>query len=140
MSDELSEFSPEDAGKNIDIPDHLSYTADHVWVDDSVDPLVIGITEYATEQLGEIVFVEFPEVGSQVEAGDEIAQLESSKVVSPLVSPVSGTVKYVNREAYDDPSVIDNDPYGEGWLIKIEADDDAPDLLTAEEYAKVAHD
>ena len=133
-------MSDEQTTSNIGIPDHLSYTEDHVWVDDAVDPAVIGITEYATEQLGELVFVDLPDVGTEVEAGDEIAQLESSKAVSPLVSPVSGTIRYVNREAYEDPSIIDTDPYGEGWIVKIALTDDEPELLDAEEYIKVAHD
>lgn len=133
-------MSDEQAASSIGVPDHLSYTEDHVWVDDAVDPAVIGITEYATEQLGELVFVDLPDVGTEVEAGDEIAQLESSKAVSPLVSPVSGTIRYVNREAYEDPSIIDADPYGEGWIVKIALTDDEPELLNAEEYIKVAHD
>lgn len=125
------------AAASVDIPEHLRYTDDHVWVDDSVDPVVIGVTEHAVQELGELVFIEFPETGTRVEAGDEIVSLESSKAVTPMISPVAGIVKYVNREAYDDPSVVDNDPYGEGWLVKIALDDDEPDLLTAEEYAKV---
>ena len=100
-----------------------------------MDPAVIGITEYAANQLGDLVFVDLPEVGTRVEAGDEIVELESSKAVEPLVSPVAGTVRYVNREAADDPSIINGDPYGEGWILKIALDDDEPDLLSAEQYA-----
>lgn len=141
MTDEQNtEMTASDIAADIAVPEHLLYSDDHVWVDDSVDPAVLGITEFATSQLGDLVFVDLPEVGTRVEAGDEIVQLESSKAVSPMISPVAGEVKYVNREAYDDPSVIDTDPYGEGWLIKIELDDDEPDLLSADEYAKVAHD
>ena len=72
-----------------------------------------------------------------MEAGDEIVELESSKAVQPLISPVAGTVKYVNRDVADDPSVVNGDPYGEGWLLKVELDDDGPELLSADEYAKV---
>ena len=75
------------------------------------------------------------DLGQRVEAGDEIVELESSKAVEPLVSPVAGTVRYVNREAADDPSIINGDLYGEGWILKIALDDDEPDLLSAEQYA-----
>lgn len=122
---------------NLDIPEHLEYSDEHVWVDRSDDLAIIGITEYAADQLGELVFVDLPEPGTRVEAGDEIVELESSKAVQLLISPVAGTVKYVNRDVADDPSVVNGDPYGEGWILKVELDDDEPELLTAEEYAKI---
>ena len=122
---------------NLDVPEHLEYSEEHVWVDASVEPAVVGLTEYTVNQLGELVFVDLPEPGIRVEAGDEIVELESHKAVQPLVCPVAGTVRYVNREASDDPGIITNDPYGEGWILKIELDDDEPALLTAEEYAKL---
>lgn len=122
---------------NLDIPEHLEYSDEHVWVDRSDDLAIIGITEYAADQLGELVFVDLPEPGTRVEAGDEIVELESSKAVQPLISLVAGTVKYVNRDVADDPSVVNGDPYGEGWILKVELDDDEPELLTAEEYAKI---
>lgn len=122
---------------NLDIPEHLEYSDEHVWVDRLDDLAIIGITEYAADQLGELVFVDLPEPGTRVEAGDEIVELESSKAVQPLISPVAGTVKYVNRDVADDPSVVNGDPYGEGWILKVELDDDEPELLTAEEYAKI---
>ena len=122
---------------NLDVPEHLEYSEEHVWVDPSVEPAMVGLTEYAVSQLGELVFVDLPEPGTRVEAGDEIVELESQKAVQPLVCPVAGTVRYVNREASDDPGIITNDPYGEGWILKIELDDDEPALLTAAEYAKL---
>ena len=122
---------------NLGVPEHLEYSEEHVWVDASVEPAVVGMTEYAVNQLGELVFVDLPEPGTRVEAGDEIVELESQKAVQPLVCPVAGTVRYVNREASDDPGIITNDPYGEGWILKIELDDDEPALLTAEEYSKL---
>lgn len=122
---------------NLDVPEHLEYSEEHVWVDASVEPAVVGLTEYAVNQLGELVFVDLPEPGTRVEVGDEIVELESQKAVQPLVCPVAGTVRYVNRDASDDPGIITNDPYGEGWILKIELDDDEPALLTAEEYAKL---
>lgn len=122
---------------NLDVPDHLEYTQDHVWVDASGDLAVIGITEYAADQLGELVYVDLPEPGTQIEAGDEVFELESSKAVEPLIAPVSGIIRYVNQAVSDDPSVVNGDPYGEGWLLKVELDDDEPELLSADEYAKV---
>ncbi|KFJ04735.1 glycine cleavage system protein H [Bifidobacterium subtile] len=124
----------EDKPANLDIPEQLQYSTEHVWVDDSVSPALIGVTEYAASQMGELVFLDLPETGTRVEAGDEIVELESSKAVEPLVCPVAGTVRYVNRDAADDPSVITNDPYGEGWILKMELDDDEPQLLSADEY------
>lgn len=122
---------------NLEVPEHLEYSDEHVWVDTSVEPAMVGITEYATDQLGELVYIDLPEVGTQVQAGDEVAELESAKAVSMLIAPVAGTIRYVNSEAADDPSVVTSDPYGEGWIFKIELEDDEPDLLSAEEYAKV---
>ena len=129
----------DNAPQNLDIPDHLEYSQDHAWIDTSSDLALIGITEYAANQLGDLVFVDLPEPQTHVQAGDEIVELESSKAVEPLISPVSGTIRYVNTAASDDPSVINNDPYGEGWLLKVELDDDEPDLLDAAEYTKVIH-
>ncbi|MBW3094914.1 glycine cleavage system protein GcvH [Bifidobacterium sp. 64T4] len=127
----------QDTPLNLDVPDHLEYSQDHVWIDRSADPAMVGITEYAAEQLGELVYIDLPEPGTHVEAGDEVFELESSKAVEPLIAPVSGTIRYVNQAVSDDPSVVNGDPYGEGWLFKIELEDDEPELLTAEEYAKV---
>lgn len=124
----------EDKPAKLDVPDHLQYSTEHVWVDDSVSPALIGVTEYAANQMGELVFLDLPEVGTRVEAGDEIVELESAKAVEPLVCPVAGVVRYVNRDASDDPSVITNDPYGEGWILKMDLDDDEPQLLSADEY------
>ena len=134
MSDENAIDNP----LNLDIPDHLQYSEEHGWVDDSVSPAIIGITAYAEQQLGELVFIDLPDEGTRVEAGDEVLELESAKAVEPLVCPVAGTIRYVNHDAADDPSVVNNDPYGEGWLLKIELDDDEPELLDAESYAKIA--
>ena len=135
MSDE------NDAGVplNLDVPEHLRYSQDHVWVDQSVDPAVVGITDYATGQLGDVVYVDLPDAGSRIEAGDEVVQLESAKAIEPLIAPVSGTIAYVNTAAADDPGVINTDPYGEGWLLKVRLDDDEPDLLDSAQYASLIH-
>ncbi|MCO6558900.1 MAG: glycine cleavage system protein GcvH [Bifidobacterium sp.] len=120
---------------SLDVPDHLQYSADHVWIDDEDGLAVIGLTEYAASQMGEIVYVDLPEPDTPVRAGDEIVEMESAKTVQNLISPVEGTVKYVNQAVSDDPQVINNDPYGEGWILKIEMDDDEPELMDADQYA-----
>lgn len=132
MSEENSEGTP-----RLDVPDHLQYSPDHVWIDTSQEPAVLGVTEYAADQLGDLVFLDLPETGTQVEAGDEVVELESSKAVEPLVCPLSGTIAYVNRSASDDPAVINSDPYGEGWIMKMTLDDDEPDLLSADQYSQM---
>ena len=111
---------------NLDVPEHLEYSDEHVWVDASTEPAMVGITEYAADQLGELVYIDLPEVGTEVQAGDEVAELESSKAVTPLVTPVAG-----------DPGIVTGDPYGEGWIFKIELEDDEPGLLSSEEYANI---
>ena len=90
-----------------------------MWVDDSVSPDIVGITAYAEQQLGELVFIDLPDEGTRVEAGDEVLELESAKAVEPLVCPVAGTIRYVNHDAADDPSVVNNDSYGErsSWTM-----------------------
>ncbi len=133
MSDDIEDPRP----PRLDIPEQLSYSEEHAWVDDSVDPAIIGITEYAADQLGDLVFIDLPEVGGRVEAGDEVVELESAKAVQPLVSPVSGVIRAVNNGASEDPSVVNGDPYGEGWLIKVALDDDEPELLDADGYERI---
>ena len=122
---------------NLDVPEHLSYSEDHVWVDQSEGLAVVGVTEYAVNELGDLVFVDLPEPGTRIEAGDEFMELESAKAVAPVIAPVAGVVRYVNPAVSDDPGVINSDPYGEGWLVKIELEDDEPALLDAAAYAKL---
>ena len=117
-------------------PANLRYTAEHEWVDDSV-PTTIGITDTATEALGDIVYLELPSVGTEVEAGAVIGEVESTKSVSELFSPVSGTVVEVNQAAIDDPSVVNADPYGEGWLMKVQVSAQG-ELLDAAAYEALA--
>ncbi|MFC5817415.1 glycine cleavage system protein GcvH [Nonomuraea harbinensis] len=119
------------------IPDDLSYTKEHEWISGLEDGLVatVGITAFAAEALGDVVYVQLPEVGSTVEAGDSIGEVESTKSVSDIYTPVGGEVVEVNQTLVDDPSLANSDPYGEGWMFKVRADGDAADLLSAEEYA-----
>lgn len=119
-------------------PEHLHYTKAHAWLDRSVDPVVIGITDYAQDQLGDLVFVDLPMVGESVTAGEPAVELESSKTVDNLISPVSGTITAVNSALEDDPTLINRDPYGQGWIIKVaatDADDANTSLISAADYA-----
>ncbi|PSR24138.1 MAG: glycine cleavage system protein H [Sulfobacillus acidophilus] len=111
-------------------PDHLHYTADHEWV--SADGRV-GITDYAQDSLGDVVFVELPEVGSIIRAGDTVGVIESVKSVSDLYSPASGRVLQVNSALIEKPELINQDPYGEGWIFELE-DAELGDVMSAQEY------
>jgi glycine cleavage system H protein len=118
-------------------PEDLKYSAEHEWVKAAGDvPARVGITDYAQDQLGDIVFVQLPEVGSAVRAGDTCGELESTKSVSDLYAPVTGTVTAVNEGLADQPDLINTDPYGEGWLIDVQMDDEGEldGLMDAETY------
>ena len=117
-------------------PQNLLYTAEHEWVSDG-DPATIGITDTATEALGDIVYLELPAVGDQLRAGDVCGEIESTKSVSELFAPVNGEVVAVNVAVVDDPALVNSDPYGEGWLIKVAVDSPA-DLLSPAEYRALA--
>ncbi|HMO11280.1 MAG TPA: glycine cleavage system protein GcvH [Actinotalea sp.] len=116
-----------------EIPDQLQYTAEHEWVALG-DLATVGITAHAADALGDVVYLELPEVGSTVSAGSVCGEIESTKSVSELFSPVDGTVVEVNSDAVDDPSVVNADPYGAGWLIRVQVSG-TPTLISAEEYA-----
>jgi glycine cleavage system H protein len=119
-----------------DVPSHLQYTAEHEWIDSAEIGGVgtVGITASAASALGDIVYLELPTVGSEIAAGAVVGEVESTKSVSELFSPVSGTVVDVNQAAVDEPSLVNGDPYGAGWLFKVELTE-AGALLTPEEYA-----
>ena len=118
------------------IPDTLRYTAEHEWVTTG-DPATFGITATASEALGDIVFLELPEVGAALTASAVCGEIESTKSVSELYSPVTGTVIEVNAAAVADPSIVNADPFGAGWLIKVSVDSVGA-LLSADEYAALA--
>lgn len=115
-----------------ELPTTLKYTAEHEWVDAS-SPATVGVTAVAADALGDIVFVELPAAGATIEAGAVIGEIESTKSVSELFSPVSGTVVEVNQAAIDDPSLVNSDPYGEGWLLRVDVTSTG-ELLSADEY------
>ncbi len=121
------------------IPDDLQYTKSHEWVRMEGDTATIGITDHAQEELGDVVFVELPEVGSTIEAGDSFGTVESVKAVSDLYTPVGGEVVEVNSSLEDAPEKINDDPYGEGWIVKLRTSEEA-DLLSPEEYEKIVEE
>jgi glycine cleavage system H protein len=117
-------------------PEHLKYTKEHEWVLIENNTAQIGITNHAAEELGEVVFCELPEVDDELTQGDEFGSVESVKTVSSLYSPISGTVIEINEELNDNPASINEAPYTDGWMIKLEISDEKElaDLLTADEY------
>ncbi|MDO5512998.1 glycine cleavage system protein GcvH [Corynebacterium sp.] len=122
------------------LPENFSYSEDHEWIDTGQDvaagdTVKVGITSVATERLGEVVYAELPEVGDTVTAGEPCGEVESTKSVSDLYAPVSGTVTAVNDAIHDDYSVVNSDPFGAGWLFEVEVSE-AGALMTAAEYAE----
>ncbi len=111
----------------MNIPDDLRYSSDHEWirVDADSSTITIGITDYAQDALGDVVFVEAPEVGSEVAAADTFTEVESTKSVSDIYAPVSGTITEANGALDDQPELLNSDPYGEGWIVKIDMVDPA---------------
>jgi glycine cleavage system H protein len=105
-------------------PEDLKYTAEHEWVKAGEGSARVGITDFAQDALGDIVYVQLPEVGTAVRAGDSCGELESTKSVSDLFAPLNGTVRAVNEALADQPDLVNTDPYGEGWLLDIAVDDD----------------
>jgi glycine cleavage system H protein len=119
-------------------PEDLKYTASHEWVRVDGEFGTIGITEHAQKQLGEIVYLELPEVGHVYNVNEEFGTVESVKAVSELFTPVAGEVVEVNKSAVGEPGIINDDPFGDGWLIKVKlsTDEDVARLMTADSYAK----
>ncbi|MBE3580444.1 MAG: glycine cleavage system protein GcvH [Thermoanaerobacteraceae bacterium] len=123
----------------MEIPVHLRYSKDHEWVEVEGNRARIGITDYAQQSLGDIVFVELPQVGDELTAQDSFGVVESVKSASDVYTPVSGKVVAVNEALLDNPQLINSDPYGKGWLIEIEMSDpsEVDNLLDAESYRKL---
>ena len=118
------------------VPEELQYTKTHEWVRTEGDTATIGVTDYAQEELGDIVFVELPEEGATLDAGDSFGTLESVKAVSDLYTPVGGEVVEINEALNDSPEKINEDPYGEGWIVKLRVSDEG-DLLSASDYEQL---
>jgi glycine cleavage system H protein len=119
-------------------PDDLKYHREHTWIRPSGKNVTIGITDYAQDSLGDIVFVDPPEVDTEIEANSEIGEIESTKATSSIISPVSGRVIKINEDLTETPEIINDDPYGKGWIAIIQIDDTAEldDLMDSSEYAK----
>lgn len=122
----------------MELPEGIKYSKEHEWVLVEDHVAIIGITEYAQQELGDIVYVELPEIGEKIVKDDPFGAVESVKAVSDIYAPVSGTVIEVNDALPDSPETINDDPYGDGWMIKVEMSDkdDLKDLMSAEEYAE----
>lgn len=119
-------------------PDNLKYHKEHTWVKVSGRKATIGITAYAQDALGDIVYIDLPEVDIDIEANSEIGEIESTKATSSLISPLSGKVIEVNEDLSESPEIINDDPYGQGWIAILEIDDmsELDDLMDASEYEK----
>ncbi|HLE09392.1 MAG TPA: glycine cleavage system protein GcvH [Thermodesulfobacteriota bacterium] len=122
----------------MEFPKDLKYTKEHEWVRKEGDTVIVGITDYAQDSLGDIVYIELPQEGGSVTKDEPFGVVESVKAVSDLYSPVTGTVVEVNDAIGDSPEVINEDPYGDAWIIKVSpaSPEELEELLTAEEYQK----
>lgn len=119
-------------------PEDLKYHKEHTWVKISGKRATVGITDYAQDALGDIVYIDLPEPDSAVEANSELAEIESTKATSSVISPVSGTVIEVNDDLSESPEIINEDPYGKGWIAVLEVDDntEAENLMDSTDYEK----
>lgn len=114
----------------------LKFTSTHEWLKEEQDSVIIGITDHAQQLLGDMVFVELPELGDEVNAGDELGVVESVKAASDFYAPISGVVTAINEAVIENPALVNTDPYNAGWLVKLKPGDikEMDNLLTAEEY------
>jgi len=121
----------------MDYPDELKYSKEHIWVRVENDSAVIGITDFAQEDLGTISGVELPDEGDEIEQDDSIGSIEAQKTVVSIYAPFSGTVRNVNHEALDNPELLNDDPYDGAWLLEVSLDDpeELKNLLSADDYA-----
>lgn len=119
------------------VPSELQYTSDHEWIRVDGDIATVGITAYAADKLGDVVFVELPEAGARVEGGSVVGEIESTKSVGELFAPVDGEVLEANTGVVDSPELVNSDPFGEGWLIKVRFDALPDGLLDAAAYSEL---
>jgi glycine cleavage system H protein len=121
-------------------PSEYLYSREHEWVRVQDDVCVLGITEFAQQELGEVVFVELPEVGQVFDSGDEVGTIESVKAVAEVYTPLAGEILEINEAVVDDPELINEDPHGEGWLLKVRFSSavDLKQLMNAEQYEEYA--
>ena len=121
---------------SFEVPDELRYLESHEWTTADGDTVRVGVSDFAQDELGDVVFVELPEVGDEISAGEPFGVVESIKAVSDLYAPVSGEVVAVHEDLFDRPELVNEDPYGDGWMLEVEPADggDAEGLLDAEAY------
>jgi len=119
-------------------PENLQYTKEHEWVLADANNYMMGITDYAQSALGDIVYVQLPKIGESISAGTVCGEVESTKSVSEIFAPVTGVVSAINEALTNAPELINSDPYGAGWLIKIDITAPPTELLTAREYAAIS--
>ena len=122
------------------IPKELSYTKTHEWAKIKGDVAIVGITHFAQEQLGDITFIELPQIGQKFNSGDEMGSIESVKAASEIYSPVSGEVIAVNEELENTPEKINQDPYKQGWIARFKLTSPAEGLLSSDEYARIVEE
>jgi glycine cleavage system H protein len=123
----------------MEYPDDLYYTRNHLWVRIQGTRATVGVTDYAQREMGEVLFVDLPEEGSQVEKDDVFGSLESSKTVAELRCPVSGEIVSISKDLEEEPSLVNDDPYGRGWLIVVEIDDpnELEEMINAADYEEM---
>ena len=118
-------------------PDDIQYTREHEWIRIEADEGVVGLTDFAVSELGDVVFIELPDPGSKLKAGESFGTVETVKSVEDLFAPVSGIVIEVNHELADNPERVNEDPFGDGWLLKLAVEDvDSAELISADEYGR----
>ena len=123
----------------MNIPQSLKYTKEHEWVREDSDTVTVGITDHAQDELGDIIFVEFPEIGQKIEKDEPCGTIEAVKTVADLFAPISGTVIEINETLDDSPESVNNDPYGDGWMVKISVSEpgELDNLMSADQYQEM---
>ncbi len=123
----------------MNIPQSLKYTKEHEWVREDGDTVTVGITDHAQGELGDIIFVEFPEIGQKIERDEPFGTIEAVKTVADLFAPISGTVIEINETLDDSPESVNNDPYGDGWMVKVSVSEpgELDNLMSADQYQEM---
>ena len=123
----------------MNIPQSLKYTKEHEWVREDGDTVTVGITDHAQGELGDIIFVEFPEIGQKIERDEPFGTIEAVKTVADLFAPISGTVIEINETLDDSPESVNNDPYGDGWMVKVSVSEpgELDNLMSAVQYQEM---
>jgi len=123
----------------MNIPQSLKYTKEHEWVREDGDTVTVGITDHAQGELGDIIFVEFPEIGQKIQRDEPIGTIEAVKTVADLFAPISGTVTEINETLDDSPESVNQDPYGDGWMVKVSVSEpgELDNLMSAVQYQEM---